>query len=91
MQILTKENGREWQKKKRPKWGPGNDVQQLFEVAGIPAFLQWGDTAIERAPVQSAVLCNSLWSCCPCPTLDNPVAFSVNFVDIHWQRDKRDI
>jgi hypothetical protein len=89
MLILTKE--KKWQNKLLMLLALVTTGNSFFVVAGIPAFLQWGDTAIERAPVQSAVLCNSLWSCCPCPTLDNPVAFSVNFVDIHWQRDKRDI
>jgi hypothetical protein len=59
-----------------------------FEVAGIPHFLRWRDTVMEGAQVQVrafAVLCNcfeSLWSCSPCPALRNPVAFSINFVNI---------
>jgi hypothetical protein len=53
------------------------------EVAGIPAFLRWGDTATEEARVQvcaPAVLCNSFESL----ALGNPntVAFSANLVDI---------
>jgi hypothetical protein len=58
----------------------------LFEVAGIPAFLGWGDAATEEARVQvrvPAVLCNLFESL----ALGNPTKFSVNFVD----RGKRGI
>jgi hypothetical protein len=96
MLILTKE------KKKRQRMakqtanasGPGNQLVTtrniFFVVAGIPAFLRSGDTAMERARVQvhaPMVHWNSfesLWSCWPCPALGNPVAFLVNFLEIHW-------
>jgi hypothetical protein len=58
----------------------------FFEVAGIPAFLGWGDAATEEARVQvrvPAVLCNSFESL----ALGNPTKFSVDFVD----RGKRGI
>jgi hypothetical protein len=53
MLILTKEkNGKEWQNKLLvllPNWALVTMRHSFFMVAGIPAFLRWGDTAMEGA------------------------------------------